>query len=193
MAGPVLACQFCGHEEPFLRLPLFVLTGPSGAGKSTVGRLLARRLSARLVVLDQDLLWIDALRDPDDDYGTFRRTWLRLIATLNQNARPTLLCGTVVPPQFENRPERVLLGDIHYLALTCDDDPLRERLRTRPAWRDWDEPRIAEMIDFNHWVRANTTTPPMTLLDTTHATPMETAEAIERYVQLHLDAVTLEP
>jgi hypothetical protein len=56
------------------------------------------------VVLEQDVLWVDALRDPDDDYGAFRRTWLRMIAMLNQGGRPVVLCGTVWPPELEHRP-----------------------------------------------------------------------------------------
>jgi hypothetical protein len=183
--GPVLVCTTCGHQEPFRRLPLFSLTGPSGTGKSTVARLLLDRLAGSFVILEQDLLWIDALRDPADDFGTFRRTWLRLIATINQSGRPAVLCGTVVPPQFENRPERALVGDTHYLALVADDDTLRTRLRARPAWREWDEPRISEMLDFNHWIKANATltVPPMTLLDTTTATPTHTADQVAAWIR----------
>jgi broad-specificity NMP kinase len=181
--GAVVECAHCGHREPFRRLPLFALTGPSGTGKSTVGRLLPARLGGDVIVLEQDLLWVDALRDPADDYAAFRQTWLRMIAMLHQNGRPVLLCGTVVPPQLENRPERPLLGDIHYLALTASDAALRTRLRARPAWREWDDTRIAEMITFNHWIKENPTTPPMTLLDTTGRTPEETADEVAAWVR----------
>jgi hypothetical protein len=186
--GPVLVCAACGHQEPFRRLPLFALTGPSGTGKSTVCRTLVERLSDRVVVLEQDLLWVDALRDPADDFGGFRRTWLRLIAALNQAGRPAVLCGTVAPPELEERPERPLLGDIHYLALVAEDDVLRARLRARPSWREWDEPRIAEMIGFNHWVKANaaSTKPPMDLLDTTSAPVAETARRVADWVRARL-------
>lgn len=185
-AGTVLVCVVCGHREPYRRLPLFAVTGPSGTGKSTVGRVLVDRLADVCVVAEQDLLWVGALRDPTGDSAAFRQTWLRLAASLGQSGRPVVLCGTVAPPQFENWPERVLFDDIHYLALTCDADVLRARLRARPAWRGWDEPRIAEMIEFAEWVRTARTEPPMTLLDTTNRPVDATADVVEEWVRARL-------
>lgn len=182
-AGTVLVCVVCGHREPYRRLPLFSVTGPSGTGKTTVGRVLVERLADVCVVVEQDLLWVGALRDPSGDSAAFRRTWLRLAASIGQSGRPVVLCGTVAPPQFEPWPERVLFDPIHYLALTCDDDVLRARLRARPAWRGWDEPRIDEMLEFAAWIRTATTEPPMTLLDTTAASVAETADAVEAWVR----------
>jgi len=186
-AGTVLVCVSCGHREPFRRLPLFAVTGPSGTGKSTVGRRLVDLLSDRCVVIEQDLLWVGALRDPTGDSAAFRQTWLRLAASLHQSGRPVVLCGTVAPPQFEHWPERALFDQIHYLALVCAPDVLRGRLRARPAWRGWDEPRIEEMLEFNDWMRTTRTDPPMTLLDTTSRPVADTAASVAAWVGSLLD------
>ncbi|PRX96112.1 AAA family ATPase [Allonocardiopsis opalescens] len=182
--APVLACPHCGHRQPFLRLPLLCVTGPSGTGKSTVAALLLERLRDRCVVLEQDLLWVDGLRDPADDYRAFRGTWLRLAAMVHQSGRPAVLCGTVMPPEFERLPERVLFDRIHYLALVSEPEVLAARLRARPAWREWNEERIAETVDFNEWVRGGAATmdPPVALLDTTTAPPEHTADAVAEWV-----------
>ncbi|MGQ0774641.1 MAG: AAA family ATPase [Pseudonocardiales bacterium] len=175
-----LICGGCGHKQIFARQPLFCLTGPSGTGKSTVARMLAPRLSDRFVVLEQDVLWVPELRDPTDEHRLFRSTWLRLAAMIGQSGRPVLLCGTVVPPELEPLPERALFSTVHYLALMCHPDVLARRLRARPAWREWDEPRIAEMLDYAEWLGTSATTlsPPVSLLNTTHCTVEATAQEV---------------
>jgi hypothetical protein len=159
-----LACPSCGHEQEFAPQPLYCLAGPSGTGKSTVGRALLPRVSDRFVVLEQDVLWVPELRDPTD--------------------RPVLLCGTVVPPELEPLPERALFSRVHYLALTCRADILAARLRARPAWREWDEPRIAETLEYAAWLERNAATvdPPVALLDTTERSIDETAAAVQEWL-----------
>ena len=181
----VLVCAGCGHRQPFLRLPLLALTGPSGAGKSTVARMLTRALSDVAVVVEQDVLWTAGRQDPSGDFRLFRSTWLRMAAMIHQSGRPVVLVGTVVPVQFESCPERVYVGDIHYLALVCEPDLLRSRLRARPAWRGWDEARIAETLEFNDWLRHNAASldPPVELLDTSALPLDETVGAVVRWAR----------
>jgi broad-specificity NMP kinase len=183
--APALTCGDCGHRQPFRRLPLFALTGPSGAGKSTVARLLPQALADVAVVVEQDVLWAAGLQDPADDFADFRRTWLRMAGMIHQSGRPVVLVGTVVPEQFERRPERAFVGEIHYLALVADPDVLGSRLRARPAWRGWDEPRIAETVEFNDWLRREgpTLDPPVELLDTTALELAETARRVVEWVR----------
>jgi hypothetical protein len=185
----VLVCPACGHRRRFARLPLLALTGPSSAGKSAVGTILAGRLQ-QCVVLEQDLLWLPDQLDAANEHRQFRRLWLRLVAALHQNGRPVLLCGTVVPGQLEACPERRLVGEIHYLALVCDDAELENRLRARPAWRAWTEEKVARMMAFNRWVKRNaaTTTPPMELLDTSGHSMQDSAARVQAWAMARLAA-----
>jgi hypothetical protein len=58
-------------------------------------------------------------------------------------------------------------------------------LRARPAWRGWDEPRIAETVEFNDWLRREgpTLDPPVELLDTTTLGLAETAGRVTEWVR----------
>lgn len=80
-------------------------------------------------------------------------------------------------------PERALFSGIRYLALTCEPDVLAARLRARPAWREWDGPRIAEMLEYARWVgdTAHEMDPPVELLDTTRVPVADTADDVARW------------
>lgn len=182
-------CVACGHHQPYLQLPLFALTGASGTGKSTIARHLVGALDAQVVVLEQDVLWSAGLRDPAGDYRLFRNTWLHMVAMIAQSGRPVVLCGTVVPVQLEHLPDRPLIGDIHYLALTCETGLLEKRLRSRPAWRGWDDPaRISDTLEFNSWLSDNAAAfdPPMTVLDTTTSPLADLVDHVAAWIRQRL-------
>ncbi len=190
----VLACRVCEHRQPFRHLPLWCVTGPSGTGKSTVSRILVERLQNRFVVMEQDVLWLPGLRDPAGNHHSFRSAWLRMAAMIQQNGRPVVLCGTVAPPELEPLDERVLFSDIRYLALVCEPEVLAERLRGRPAWREWSEDRVEETLEFNAWLRetAAELTPAVELLDTTHEPAEVTADRVQEWIDSRSGSMTCE-
>jgi hypothetical protein len=168
--GPFAICPICGFRYRFERLPLFFVTGASGSGKSTLGLELVHGVH-ECVVMEGDILCRPDFNTPEDGYRTYRNLWLRLAKNISQNGRPVVLLGSAIPEQFECCSERRYFSDLHYLALVTDDHLLEARLRARPTWRrSATADVIARMLEFNRWLRehAATTTPPMSLLDTSH-------------------------
>ncbi len=184
-SGPFAVCPCCGHRHRFAQRPLFLITGASGAGKTTVGLRLVELLT-ECVVLESDILWRAEFDTPDDDYLAYRDLWLRVAKNIGQAGRPVVLCGTAVPAQFEACPERRYFIALHYLALVCDERVLRERLRTRPAWRQSSgEEFVERMARFNRWLQdhAGQTEPPMTLLDTSDLSVEDTVDRVASWVR----------
>lgn len=147
----VLRCPRCDAEQPLPAYPLFVVTGASGAGKTTIIDLLRHRVPS-CEVFDSDLI----LRVAELGWDIWRNTWLQLAYAISMNGRATVLCGPLVPDQFERLPGRRLVGPIHFGHLDCRDDLLAERLRARPAWRrSSSEEFIARQCGFAAWLRSN--------------------------------------
>ena len=161
-------------------LPLHVLISASGSGKTTIIRELAGR-DLPFVTLDQDILWDPSHDTPLDGYRAFRERWLRLAANIHQSGTPTLLVGSGIPDQYELVSGRQFFSGVRYATLVCSEEAIAERLEGRPAWRGSGEPTfIAQMIDYNAWLKENapTTTPAMTVFDTTEAAPRASADGV---------------
>jgi AAA domain len=175
-----IICPRCGSRSPFVFLPLHVLIGASGSGKTTIIRELAGR-DLPFVTLDQDILWDPSYDTPLDGYRAFRERWLRLAANIHQSGSPTLLVGSGIPDQYELVSGRQFFSGVRYATLVCSEEAIAERLKGRPAWRGSGEPTfIAQMINYNAWLRENarTTTPAMTVFDTTEAAPRASADGV---------------
>jgi ABC-type glutathione transport system ATPase component len=173
-------------------LPLLVVGGASGAGKSKVCQELVGTLPD-VVLLDGDILWREAFNTPEDNYRDFFETWLRVAKNISQAGRPVVLfnAGMAVPENVESCVERRYFSTVHYLALTCTDEALAERLRRRPAWQESSSPTFIEgQIQFNRWFKteAGTLTPPVELLDTTTATVAETAAQVAAWIRRRVDS-----
>jgi 2-phosphoglycerate kinase len=181
-------CPFCNYAHPFLRQPLFIISGASGAGKSTVCLALVSILQ-ECVVMESDILWGKVPATPADNYRDYRNTWLRVAKNIGQAGRPVVLCGTAVPEQFEECPERRYFSTLYYLAMVCDDDLLVERLHQRPAWRQSNSAAVVErMLQFNRWLKehASQTNPPMTLYDTSHRSVEASVDDVARWIKERL-------
>ena len=184
--GGAAVCPHCGRRKSFRRLPLLLVGGPAGAGKSTAGAGVLGRVT-EAVVFETDLLWRREFNTPSDGYLEYFSLWLRLASHVAQSGRPAVLFGAgfAVPHSVEPLAERSLFSAVHYLALVCADDVLAARLRRRPKWRDEDEKLIAEHLKLNRWLKENaaTTTPPVTLLDTSRDAPAETAARVAAWIK----------
>ncbi len=185
-AGPYAICPECGHKQPFQWLPLLIISGASGTGKSTLCQGLSGKLE-KVVPLDSDILWSPAFNQPETGYHNYFETWLRVCMNISQAGRPVVLfgAGIGVPNNAESCIERRYFSVLHYLALTCDDDTLFERLSNRPAWRNSsDATTMREQIRFNQWFKANAsrTIPPIDLLDTTGVPPEETLQQVVAWI-----------
>jgi len=187
-SGPYAVCPHCHYAHPFLMQPLFLIGGASGTGKTTVSLSLVSILK-ECVVLEKDILWGLVKTSPADNYSSWSNVWLRIAKNIGQSGRPVVLCGTALPEQFEECPERRYFSILYYLTLVCDDDLLVERLQHRPEWRQTHTPEFLEdMVQFNRWLKANAdiTRPSMTLCDTSHQNIDETVAFIAKWIRQRL-------
>jgi hypothetical protein len=191
-AGPYAICPLCGYKHVFAWLPLLIVSGASGSGKTTVCQVLLGKLSS-VVLLDSDILWRPEFNRPETNYRDYFELWLRMCKNIAQSGRPVVLfgAGVGVPENMERCVERRYFSCLHYLALTCDDDVLAERLRKRPLWRkSSDSAFLEQQVRFNRWFKDNagSTTPTIDLLDTTHTSIGQTTEQVTRWI---FDGVTI--
>jgi hypothetical protein len=169
-------CSMCGERTPSNIFPLLVVTGASGSGKTVIIPYLRAKLT-NLVIFDKDLLWG---RCGDQFYNN----WLRIAYSLAQQGRHTLICGIVMPSDFEACEDRNLVGTIHYLNLHCSDAIREERLRSRPAWRqsgsDWfveEHRQVAQRL----LELSSAYDPPMPTIDTSATPPDQIARSITKW------------
>ena len=92
---------------------------------------------------------------------------------------PTVLLGPLMPEHLANLPARRWIGEIHYLVLDCPDEVRRERIETRPAWRNRE---IEEQTRFGRRLRENIAE----YVDTNAGTPQDAANAVAAWVTGHL-------
>ncbi len=183
-SGPDAICPDCGHRHRFVWSSLLIVSGASGAGKTRVCGLLTG-IVTRAVLLDADILWRREFNDPASNHRDFFETWLRVAKNIAQSRRPVVLFGAGfgVPTNIEPCVERRYFSAVHYLALTCADDELRERLHARPEWRESrNAPFVEEQSRFNAWFKSYSGSPPIDLIDTSAVAPARTARQVDAWI-----------
>jgi hypothetical protein len=139
-----------------------------------------------VVVLEADVLWRAEFNEPEDKYRDFFETWLRMCKNISQSGRPVVLfCAGGIPENVERCVERRYFSEVHYLALTSEEEDLAERLRKRPAWRKCnDDAYIEEQVRFNQWLKAmgSKVTPAFEVLNTTKVSIEETVEQVASWI-----------
>jgi hypothetical protein len=182
--GPYAICPECGYKHTFRQLPLLVVSGAICAGKSTVCQTLLGKIDS-VVLLDSDIIWRAEFNTPATHYREFFETWLRVCKNIAQSGRPVVLfgAGCGVPDNLETRVERRYFSRIHYLALTCSEEVLRQRLGQRPAWRGANDTGFMDaQFRFNKWFKDYNGQPPINLLDTTNQPPDEVAHQVAAWI-----------
>ena len=185
--GTRYVCQTCSTQQAFRRFPLFVITGASGTGKSTIALPLTRFLP-ECIVLEGDIFMGCREFNAENDHYDYRDYCLRVAKDIQQNGRPVVLVGTSTPGQYEQCSSAGFFSEVYYIALTCSDEALRQRLETRPQWRDWNEETIQSMIDYNRWYQTQVDHDAyrMDLLDNTDLTVEACAQQIATRIQSRL-------
>jgi hypothetical protein len=168
-----------------VQLPLLIVAGASGTGKSTVCHHLTGKLK-EVVVLEADILWRTEFDKPEDKYRDFFETWLRMCKNISQSGKPVVLfCAGGIPENVEPCVERRYFTEVYYLGITCEDEELERRLRSRPAWRNCgDEAYIEEHIRFNRWFKEERCQgePEIELLDTSGKPVGESVERVKTWI-----------
>jgi gluconate kinase len=139
--------------------------------------------------MECDILWRKEFDHPENDYRDYRELWLRMCKNISQSGKPVALFGSAIPSQYEDCIERRYFSEIYYLALICDDDLLKERLKNRPSWRNCGSDEFIEgHIQFNNWFiqNAEKSIPPITLLDTSHDSTKTSVEKVIKWISERL-------
>jgi hypothetical protein len=172
--------------NPTNKQPLFIVSGASGVGKSAACEVLFQK-EKDYIMLESDILWDSRFDgDPDDGYRAYRELWMTMCANISQIGKPCVLCGCGEPRHFEVCDARRYFTDIHYLAIVCNEDVLRQRMENMRGISD--ENWMDSSVFFNNWIieNADKTEPTMTLVDNSALSIEECAEQIHAWIMARM-------
>ncbi len=145
-------CLRCGNVWKYISLPLFILTGCSGVGKTTTAIEVMHR-KVDFVILDADMFYGFMPLETDEDY----KKWVELIENISKNimqsGRPVLWTMAGNLDKLHHAYNSRFFSDIHCLALVCDEELLRSRMKE--GRKITDEGWIQSSVDYNQYFKTH--------------------------------------
>ena len=126
--GDEIHCPKCGNSWKFIKLPLFILTGCSGIGKTTTAMEIIRR-KAEFTVLDGDMFYNIMPHETEEDYYDQVEQIGSLSKNLMQTGLPVLWTMAGNLDKLSKTYNSRFFREIYYLALVCEEELLRARMR----------------------------------------------------------------
>lgn len=123
-----IRCPKCGHTWKFVSLPLFILTGCSGVGKtSTAIEIMKKKVD--FVVLDADMFYGFMPLETEEDYRGWVECMENISKNIMQSGKPVLWTMAGNLDKLHHAYNARFFPDIRCLALVCDEELLRTRMR----------------------------------------------------------------
>lgn len=150
--GNTVRCPKCGHAWEKVTLPLFILTGCSGVGKTTTAQWIQQK-KVDFVVLDADIFCGRMDLHAEDGYWKRMELIEQLSMNIMQSGRPVLWTMAGNLDLLNKVYCRRFFSEVKCLALTCEEELLRKRMREGRGITD--ENWIQSSIDYNAYFRTH--------------------------------------
>lgn len=152
VAGNTVRCPKCGHTWEMISLPLFILTGCSGVGKTATAQMMQQK-KVDFIVLDADIFH-GYLRLQTEEENRKRLDLIeQLSMNIMQSGHPALWTMAGNLDKISQVYCRRFFPEVKCLALNCDNDLLRKRMREGRGITD--ENWIKSSVDYNEYFKTH--------------------------------------
>lgn len=184
--GNQARCPKCGETWQFKTMPLFILTGCSGMGKTTTGIEIMKQ-QHDFVVLDADMFHSIMPHDTQEDYFNQIEQVESLSKNIMQSGRTVLWTMAGNLDKLNHAYNRRFIGEIHCLALVCEEAELRRRMTE--GRKIIDEGWIQSSVEYNHYFQTHDCLAdmPFDVFDTTGKSVPEVAEYVIGWIKNKLN------
>ncbi len=174
-----ITCPKCGHTWGYKPMPLYILTGCSGVGKTTTAKKVMEKYTD-VVVLDADIFYNIMPGETPEDYYAQIEQIQSISRNIMQCGKPVLWTMAGNLDKLHSTYNSRFFSDIHCLALVCDEEALRKRMREGREITD--EGWIQGSVDYNEYFKTHTSLGD-TAFDTLDITGKSVEDAADRVIQ----------